>query len=93
MTECKIDHNADLAIPRELCRTCNPIALAVVEEPETPKTDYKALARQRRVQKLRAEERRLSGLIDEIGAHDPKRRQKLFDAIKQVETQIAEQST
>ena len=51
--------------------------------------DYSAQFKARQLRKLRAEERRLSNLIDEIGAHDQAARRRLYDAIKVVETEIA----
>ena len=92
---CKIDHGPD-GMPQFLCRTCNPDAfknakpIAVTVEPAAPVIDptARAMVINHRIKKLRKEERRLSNLIDDIGDRDPKRRAKLFAAIKEVETAI-----
>ena len=85
---CRIDHTAEDALPIFLCRTCTPRAtMPVIEEVETPSESIKAIPKTR-LRRLRAEERRLSDLIDDIGGRDPARTKKLYAAIKSVEDEI-----
>lgn len=55
---------------------------------EPPRDDHSAV-KAYRVRKLKAEERRLSKLIDALGNRDNHQRKKLYAAIHQVEKQIA----
>jgi len=90
--KCKIDHDDAENLPRFLCRTCNPVKAApkVTEEwpPEEASDAGPRPIAKSRLRRLRAEERRLSDLIDDIGSRDPARLKKLYSAIKAVEGDI-----
>lgn len=57
------------------------------QEP-APASGSSEQVKRHKLRKLRAEERRLSNLIDEIGNRDQAARRKLYDAIKVVEKEI-----
>lgn len=59
-----------------------------VKTVKEPRHDYTNLITAHRLRKLRAEERRLSQMIDDLGNRDNAARRKLYDAIKIVEQQI-----
>lgn len=92
---CNLQHDED-GLPEFLCRVCHPeLNTRITRKEDEAKsafvTDPNAakLIAANRLKKLKAEERRLSGLIDDIGGRDPARRKKLYDAIREVERDIA----
>ena len=91
---CKLDHTDAAVIPQCLCRACTPVASrpmiqgSLMGPNEYATGPLKSAKQPSRLRRLRAEEKRLGALIDEIGQRDPKQKAKLYAALKVVEDDI-----
>jgi hypothetical protein len=83
---CKIDHTLDDAIPKALCRTCTPRAVASPVPPTQP-ADTSSIAVQqerfdkRQKRKLKAEAKRLQTEINKINGRNPQATAKIQAAL------------
>ena len=91
---CKLDHTDAAVIPQCLCRACTPVASRpmITGTLQTAREKRELLGAKpklhSRLRRLRAEEKRLGALIDEIGQRAPKQKARLYAALKVVEDDI-----